>query len=145
MRGPYTQLYLHVVWATWDRLPLITHEFDARLYDCISAKCLALKCKPLAIGGIEDHVHLLVRFHPTVAPATLVAEVKGASSHLMTQVVRPGVFFKWQGAYGAYTLRKGEVATVSAYIANQKVHHAHNSLVAEWEICELTDATPPGD
>jgi len=89
MRGPYTQLYLHLVWATWDRLPLITETVESRLYAAIAEKCRKLKCVPLAIGGIDDHIHLLVRLHTTVAIATLVKEVKGSSSHLVTHEITP--------------------------------------------------------
>ncbi len=83
MRSPYTQLYLHIVWATWDWLPLITEQVRPRLYAAIAGKCRELKCVPLAIGGIADHVHLLVRLHTTVAVATLAKEVKGASGHIL--------------------------------------------------------------
>ncbi len=133
MRGPYTQLYVHIVWATWDRLPLITEDIEPRLYAAIAAKCRTLKCEPLAIGGIEEHVHLLARLHTTVAIATLVKEVKGSSSHLVTHEIAPRKFFKWQGAYGAFTLRKSEVPQVKAYILNQKQHHAENNVYDEWE------------
>jgi putative transposase len=96
MRGPYTQLYLHLVWATWDRLPLITSDVEVAIHACIADKCRELKCEPIAVGGIEDHIHLLVGFHAAMAPATIVKEVKGASSHLMTHKLRPDTFFRWQ-------------------------------------------------
>lgn len=133
MREPYTQLYIHLVWSTWDRLPLITSEIEPRLYSAIAEKCRELKCVPLEIGGISDHTHVLVRFHTTVPIATLVKEIKGSSSHLVTHVIQPGEPFKWQGAYGAFTIRKSEVPTVKRYIQNQKEHHAENSLVTELE------------
>jgi len=133
MRSPYTQLYLHIVWATWDRLPLITEQVKPRLYAAIAAKCHELKCVPLAIGGIADHVHLLVRLHTTVAVATLAKEVKGASSHLVTHEIAPDQFFKWQGSYGAFTLRKSEAPNVQAYIERQAEHHAAVDLWEEWE------------
>lgn len=133
MRSPYTQLYLHIVWATWDRLPLITEAIKPRLYAAMAAKCRELKCIPLAIGGIADHVHVLVRLHTTVAIATLVKEIKGASSHLVTHEIAIGEFFKWQGSYGAFTLRKSEVPNVVAYIERQAEHHAAMDLWEEWE------------
>ena len=133
MRAPYTQLYVHMVWATWDRLPLITPDIEERVYACIANKCRQHKCEPLAIGGIEDHVHLLTRFPTTIAIATLAKEVKGASSHLVTHEIKPDDFFKWQGAYGAFTLRKSEVSQVQRYIRNQKQHHVDNILNEEWE------------
>lgn len=133
MRTPYTQLYLHLVWATWDRLPLITAGVERRLYDAIAAKCRQLKCVPLAIGGVEDHVHLLVRLYRTVPVSKLVKDVKGSSSHLVTHEIMPEEFFKWQGAYGAFTLRKDEMPRVKAYVENQKERHATGDLIAEWE------------
>lgn len=139
MREPYTQLYAHLVWATWDRLPLITPEIEPRLYGHIIKKCRELKCIPIRIGGIENHTHLLVRVHPSVAIATLVKEVKGSSSHLMTHEIAPNSFFKWQGAYGAFTVRKVEVMQVRDYIANQKQHHRDNTLWEEWERTEIAD------
>ena len=133
MRRPYTQLYAHLVWATWDRLPLIKPEIESRLYAAIAAKCQELKAKPLAIGGVDNHVHLLVRFPTTLAIATLAKQVKGSSSHLVTHEVTPGEFFKWQGAYGAFTLNKDQVQTIRAYIQCQKEHHAIGDLRTEWE------------
>jgi len=98
-----------------------------------------LKCDVLAIGGIEDHVHLLVRFPTTLAVAPLLKEVKGASSHLMTHEVMPSEFFKWQGGYGAFTVSKNGVKAVENSIANQKKHHAEKGLVEDWERCEIED------
>ena len=133
MRAPYTQLFLHCVWATWDRLPLITPKLEQPIYSCILAKVLALKCDAVAIGGMPDHVHLLVRLHTTVTVADLLKEVKGASSHLVTHEIAPGEFFKWQGAYGAFTVSKDGVERVKEYIERQKEHHARNDLWADWE------------
>jgi REP element-mobilizing transposase RayT len=140
MRAPYTQLYLHCVWATWDRLPLITPDLEARLYPAIINKCRELRCDVKAIGGDVDHVHLLVRFPTTLAVATLLKEVKGSSSHLVTHEIAPTEFFKWQGAYGAFTVSKDDVDDVIDYIRNQKAHHAAKHLVGEWERCEIEDA-----
>jgi REP element-mobilizing transposase RayT len=133
MRAPFTQLYVHCVWATWDRLPLITPQSEQPLYASINAKCDELKCQRIAIGGMPDHVHLLVRLHTTVAVADLVKGVKGTSSHLIAQKIIPNEFFKWQGAYGAFTVSKDGVPAVKAYIENQKEHHMQNDLWSEWE------------
>jgi len=72
MRAPYTQLYLHCIWATWDRMPLLTQDIERQVFAAISAKCQEMKCELVAIGGTQDHVHLLVRLHPTVAVADLM-------------------------------------------------------------------------
>jgi putative transposase len=146
MRAPYTQLYLHCVWATWDRMPLITSAIEPRLYAAIAAKCRELKCEPLSINGTADHVHLLVRLPTTVSVATLLKGVKGSSSHLVTHEITPGDFFKWQGAYGAFKVSKADVDQVTDYVDRQKAHHAEGHLWDEWEQCQLPDpATLPGD
>ena len=136
MRRPFTQLYVHLVWSTWDRLPLITPEMEPRLHAAMAVKCRELRVEPLAIGGMEDHVHLLVRLPTALAVAALVKEVKGSSSHLVTHEVTPGQFFKWQGGYGAFTRSREEAAAVTAYILHQREHHAHGDLWADEEQTE---------
>ncbi len=83
MRAPFTQLYLHCLWATWDREPLVTAQIEQPVYAFILAKTRELRGVPIAIGGTADHVHLLVRWSPTVSVAELIGEVKGASSHFV--------------------------------------------------------------
>jgi putative transposase len=96
-----------------------------------------LGCQLLAIDGIEDHVHILVSLPATLSVALLLRDVKGASSHLVTHEIKPGEFFKWQGAYGAFTVSKSDLDAVAGYIKNQKAHHASNRLVTEWEKCDI--------
>jgi putative transposase len=129
----YNQLYLHCVWATWDRLPLITPDAEPRLYGAIVSKCKELSCSALAIGGVYDHVHVLIQFSTTITIARLIGEIKGASSHVMTHSIAPESFFKWQGSYGVFTISKRSVPQVRRYILNQKEHHADQTLIAELE------------
>ena len=133
MHQPYTQLYLHLVWATWDRLPLIQPRFRSSIYGCMQEQVSKRGCDVVAIGGIEDHVHLLLRFPTTVSVAEIVKHAKGASSNLMNREVDPGGFFKWQGYYGAFTVAKSHVDRVRAYIANQEEHHRAGTLSPELE------------
>ena len=133
MRAPYTQLYLHAVWSTWDRLPLLTPHIESAVYATIMDKCQKLKCHVLGIGGIPDHVHLLVRLPTTLAVADLLKAIKGSSSHLITHEICPGEFFKWQGAYGAFTITKNFVPKIKSYVERQKEHHASGELWPEWE------------
>ena len=133
MHQPYTQLYLHLVWATWDRLPLIRPEFRTAIYGCIQDQLRKHRCDVIAIGGIEDHVHVLTRFPTTVTIADIVKHSKGASSNLMTQTIAPGEFFKWQGYYGAFTLAKRHAPHVRDYVLRQEEHHRTGRLSAQLE------------
>jgi putative transposase len=123
MRTPWTQLFLHLVWATWDRHPFLTSDIRQRVYGCLQQECAALGCDVIAIGGMDDHVHLLVQVPATIAPAELVRRVKGASSHLINHEIRPGERFKWQGGYGAFSVSKRNVPLVRDYVLNQEQHH----------------------
>lgn len=134
MRRSGIAVYVHVVWATWDRLPLLAGEFERSVHRAIGAKCEELGAEVIALGGVEDHVHLLVALPATITLADFVGKVKGASSHLAThRAVPDGAFFKWQGAYGAALVSPRELPAVSAYIAGQKEHHANGGLVPDWE------------
>ena len=131
MRSPYTQLYLHLVWATWDRLPLLTPEVRSTVYRSLEVECEALGAALFAVGGIEDHVHLLVRIPTTVSVATLLKQLKGASSRLAG--LATGETFKCQGGYGAFTVSKSLVPRVRAYIENQERHHREGTVYAAAE------------
>jgi REP element-mobilizing transposase RayT len=123
-----TLLFVHFIWATWNRTPVITPEWESPLYACIRKKCHELRCDSLAIGGIEDHVHILVRMHADVAVSQLAKQMKGASSHLMTHEIAPHCEFKWQGGYGALSESRTHVRRIQNYIFRQKEHHTSNKL-----------------
>ncbi|HLM67106.1 MAG TPA: IS200/IS605 family transposase [Longimicrobium sp.] len=125
MRKPFTKLYLHLVWSTWNRAPLLTPALHQAVGKCLRAECVKLGVNVEAFGGVADHVHLLVRLPTTVSVADLVKQVKGSSSHLISQRLR--VPFKWQGRYGAFTVSPSHLPRVRDYVLNQERHHADGS------------------
>jgi len=135
MRAPFTQLYIHCVWATWDRQPLILPKYEARLYAAVADKCHELKGEAITVGGDLDHLHLLARLPVTVSVAELVKHVKGSTSHLMNHEIAPQREFKWQGYYGAFTVSPRAIDKIAAYVRGQKTHHAQRRTFPEWEQC----------
>ena len=133
MRRNFTQLYVHLIWATWDRLPLLDLDVQESIYSVISYECRQMGCHVVSLGGINDHVHLLVGFPASVAIATLVKQIKGSSSHSMTHQIKPNSFFKWQGSYAALTVNPQEIDAVTTYIQRQAEHHNQQTCVASWE------------
>ncbi|HEY3448046.1 MAG TPA: IS200/IS605 family transposase [Myxococcales bacterium] len=125
---PFHQLYLHMTFATAQRKPLITLDLEQRLWAAVASKSKDLGCEVLAVGGMPDHVHLLTELPPTLPVSDLAQGVKGASAHLMVDELAPKSGFLWQEGYGAFTLRKDEVAAVVRYIANQKELHLLGKL-----------------
>ena len=100
-------------------------------------------CRVGAIGGIEDHVHVLVRYPPAVSISALVKQIKGASSHLVRQEVGLGGFFKWQGGYGAFSIAQRDVEMVRRYIHRQEEHHSSGRLNATLERTMTEDHRAP--
>ena len=146
MRAPFTRLFVHCVWATWDRLPLLDPDLERRVYSALVGKVRELGCAMHAVGGTPDHVHLLVRMPTTLPVAHLVKELKGASSHLVTHALRPVAFFKWQGGYGAFTVSVDQVQRVRDYVQHQKRHHATGNVRVDWErTTEEPDQAMPGE
>src|SRR5579871_2628761 len=131
MPNSYVSVYVHYVWSTWDRQPLLTQDIEARVHAAIIAKCRDLGGIPLEVGGTANHVHLLVRMPPMVSLAKLVQEMKGVASHLVNHEIAPGSNFRWQGAYAALSVEAERVASLRAYIRHQKQHHAQADLLSE--------------
>jgi putative transposase len=132
----YTELFVHVVWATGGRLPLITEEVAPLLHGAMETACHRMNTAALAVGGTADHVHLLVRLPPLLGVDALVEAVKAASLHAFTTRFRPGWRFEWAPTYGAFTLAQAEVPRAMQYVRNQKALHASQTLWERWERCE---------
>jgi REP element-mobilizing transposase RayT len=125
--------------ATWRRLPLINESVERQLHQAIDVKCRQRRCEPLAIGGVADHVHVLVRLSPSVSIARLTGEAKGFSSYLMTHQIAPGRFFRWQERYSALTVASEDVDAVASYVRKQREHHRTNRVVSDFELPDLWD------
>lgn len=133
MRRNKIRVFVHLVWTTWDRQPLLTPAIERRVYRVIESEIQSLHCQVLAIGGDASHMHLLVDIAATVAISTLVQQAKGVSSRFINAALQPTVPFRWQGCYGAFSLGAGEVPEVIAYLQHQKPHHATQRLRADLE------------
>lgn len=133
MRRNKLALHVHLVWATWDRLPLITPAIEGKLHQNIASTAQDMGCTVLAINGMPEHIHLLVKIPATVTIANLVKQVKGVSSHFANETLQPEAKFKWQGSYGAFTVSRWDLDKIIGYIERQKAHHAAGDAWTEWE------------
>ena len=132
MPNNYLRMYVHLMWKTWDHLPLITPDVRAHVYPILLHKAKELGCSALALGGVEDHVHMLVSFPATACLSEILKGVKGASSRA-AQLEWPNRFFKWQGSYGAVTVAPSGIPAVIGYIERQEEHHRRGDLDTELE------------
>ena len=126
-------LFLHFVWATWDRQPLITSDIERRLFRNMESQAQGMGCIVLAINGMPDHVHMVLSLPTTITIADLVKQIKGVSSHFANETLQPRSKFKWQGSYGAFTVSRWDLDKIIAYVKRQKEHHEMNEIFQEWE------------
>ncbi len=123
MAKSYTNLLYHIVFSTRERRPLITPERRPRLYEYLGGAVRSEGGISLAIGGIEDHLHLLAKLRPDKALSDLLRTLKANSSGWMHDVFPDARDFRWQNGYGAFTVSTSQVPAISNYIANQEKHH----------------------
>ena len=126
-----TRLIHHIVFATKHRKPAINKENKRKLYAYIYGIITNHKCFLLRINGIEDHVHILVDLHPTVAVANLVKEIKQYSSHWIKSNNDFPDFDGWNEGYYAITLGPENIEACRQYIINQEIHHTGINLIDE--------------
>ena len=136
-RSAFSELVYHFVWTTKNRLPLITSEIEERLWPYIGYKCKELEYILYAVNGIENHIHVLVELAPTIPPADVAKNLKGASSHYINKESGLGDTLYWQDGYGVVTLRKAEIPKVVRYIQRQKIHHRTGKLSEILEQIEI--------
>ena len=124
---------MHFVWATHDRLPLLTEDIERQVYRYIITVCEDMNCNVLAVGGMADHVHLFVLLPTTVTFADLMKNVKAGSSRLISKELKPETWFRWRKNYGVFAVSASHKERVINYILNQKQHHTDSSLMASLE------------
>ena len=132
-RSNYLRVPIHFVWATHERMPLIPDDGQRRLWRFIEATAQDRRCEVLAVGGMPDHIHLLVNFVNTITIVEFMKQVKGGSSRFVSEQLRQGEWFQWQAHYGAIGVCPGHIDAVIDYINNQKQHHQNKTTQPDWE------------
>jgi putative transposase len=122
----YAQNTIHLVFSTKDRRKTIGKDMQRRLWPYISAICKENKIFVHAVGGMEDHCHVLFQLPPTITLANAILLIKVSSSKWM------GKRFAWQKGYGAFSVSASNIPKVVRYIKNQEKHHRKMSFEQEF-------------
>lgn len=132
MANTYTSLNYHVVFSTKNREPFLRDEIRGRLWPYLGGIARENAMRAFAIGGVADHVHLLLAIPPTMSVAKAVQLIKGGSSHWVKETVAEMTSFAWQDGYGAFTVSESQIAAVKEYIQQQAEHHRRKSFAEEY-------------
>jgi REP element-mobilizing transposase RayT len=129
MGSTFFSLHYHIVFSTKDRRPLIRHEWRPRMHSYLGGIINGMDGVPEIVGGIENHVHLLVSLRPVHRLADVLRDLKKESTNWVKENFDPA--FSWQEGYSAFTVSPSATKSVSEYIANQEAHHRTGSFVDE--------------
>jgi putative transposase len=115
------QLYAHFSWCVEKRTELITPEIENSIKSITQEICSEEKIEMLACEAVQDHVHLLIRFHPTHRLSDFIKLVKGRSSRMINIKLCEG--FQWEKGYGVDTVGLKALEVARKYVLDQKLHH----------------------
>jgi len=128
MGRSYSQVYVHLVWGTVWRRPLLTPGVQAILYPALRSTCRELGGYAIAVGGVEDHVHILVQIPTSLSVAVLAQRLKGSSAHLLNHAAALPQRIRWQVGYGAFSVSRRHLPVVRKYIREQPLRHARGRI-----------------
>lgn len=129
MPSTYSSLNVHVIFSTKGRAPQIADAWRSDLHAYLGGIVRGCGATAYAVGGVEDHVHMLLGLKTTHCVADLLRETKKSSSSWAAERYRG---FAWQEGYGAFSVGASDVPAVKAYIANQEEHHKTISSADEY-------------
>jgi putative transposase len=119
------------VFSSKERRKLIAPEMQGRLWAYIGGVAKEHGLKALAIGGTQDHIHILLSLPSSFPVAKAMREIKSASSFWMRRTGAKADF-EWHEGYGAFSIGFSQVPTTSAYINRQEEHHHKRDFQAEF-------------
>ena len=124
--------YIHLVFSTKNRQPLILNAIKEELFNYLGGVCKELESQPIVVGGTIDHVHLLFNLSRKIALMNLVEIVKTHSSQwIKTKGVEFNQFY-WQHGYGGFSVNPKQIEMVKKYIQNQEEHHRKKTFQDEY-------------
>lgn len=129
MSHTYFQNVVYVVFSTKERRKMIPPEMKQRLWSYTAGICKHQNLFVHAIGGMEDHIHLLLQFPATIAIAEAIKTIKSNSSGWMSEEIGS---FAWQVGYGAFSVSRSNIAAVLLYVQNQEKHHREMTFEEEF-------------
>ena len=124
--------YIHIVFSTKHRAPLIHPPIEAELHAYLGGICNKLDCTVIKVGGYTEHIHILCMLSKKIALMKLMEELKSHSSKWIKSKGTGYENFYWQDGYGAFSVNPSEVDTVINYIINQHEHHSKKTFQDEY-------------
>lgn len=131
MSHTYTSSLFHCVFSTKERRPTIRPDFQEDLWAYLGGIARSNGSKALAVGGVEDHVHVLISLPADLTLARAMQLLKGGSSRWVHERIGRRDF-QWQRGYGGFSVGISRVSATIAYISSQSEHHRRKTFQEEF-------------
>lgn len=128
MANTYSNLFYHIVFSTKGRKNLINRDIEERVWAYIGGIARNHEIIAVQVGGIENHIHVLIMAKPKFAPSQILQWLKGESSRWIHETFPELRSFEWQDGFGIFSVSKSSVPEVVEYIKNQREHHMKQSF-----------------
>jgi putative transposase len=128
----FSSLYVHCIFSTKERVPVLGAEIRERLWPYLGGIAKQHSIRPVCVGGMADHVHMLLSLPTTIAVAKAIQSIKGASSAWVHDTFRELNNFAWQEGYGAFSVSVSHLPETIGYIQNQAEHHRTRTFREEY-------------
>jgi putative transposase len=132
MAHTHVNCLLHVVFSTKGRTALIAATWQPRLHAFLASIAADRKFPAVIVGGVEDHVHVLMSLPADRPICDCVRFLKGTSSKWINDQFFPDRSFAWQDGYGAFAISPSHADATVAYIRNQEEHHRQRTFQEEY-------------
>ena len=132
MPRSYSQIWVHAVWATKNRRPLIHPKIERELFDFMKEELKKMGCMVSIVNGMPDHVHCLFGINPQKSITDIIKQIKGSSSYFVNKNNLIPEKFIWQRGFGVFGVSHSAVDNVYYYIRNQKQHHLKRTFESEY-------------
>ncbi len=133
MTHSYRIHYFHLIWSTKQRRPFITPEVQTRLYSYLGSVITNNNAHLLEIGGMPDHIHLLIELSNLDKFSYFIRELKASSSRWIHKTFPDLADFSWQEGFGSFTVSYSSLGQVKTYIQNQPEHHKKMTFAEEYK------------
>ena len=121
MPQSHSAVFIHIIFSTYGRAPLIRDSIAERLWAYIAGACNQQGCVTFAVGGVADHVHIACALARTTTQSDLIKEIKTMSTRWLRSEGIDG--FMWQRGYGVFSFGPPQKRAIVNYIDNQREHH----------------------
>jgi REP-associated tyrosine transposase len=130
--GTYTRLTYQIVFQTYHWEPTLTKKNRGELFTYISGLLMKKKCYVYQVGGIENHIHIVMDIPPVISISSLVKDIKLACTSLIHSKKLFSHFRGWNDGFGAFSYNPEARSNLIKYVLNQEEHHKKESPRKEY-------------